>query len=64
MLDVVAHSISVMVVQAECAKRLMARDPSRAKGIHLSFTCGIVTFGPGKRKVIACVLRIKNSCLP
>jgi signal transduction histidine kinase len=29
--DVVAHSISVMVVQAEGAKRMMDRDPRRAK---------------------------------
>src|SRR3954452_219717 len=29
--DVVAHSISVMVVQAEGAKRMMERDPSRAR---------------------------------
>src|SRR4051794_39555900 len=29
--DVVAHSISVMVVQAEGAKRMMERDPKRAK---------------------------------
>ena len=29
--DVVAHSISVMVVQAEGAKRMMERDPRRAK---------------------------------
>jgi signal transduction histidine kinase len=29
--DVVAHSISVMVVQAEGAKRMMDRDPKRAK---------------------------------
>ncbi len=30
--DVVAHSISVMVVQAEGAKRMMERDPGRAQG--------------------------------
>jgi signal transduction histidine kinase len=30
--DVVAHSISVMVVQAEGAKRLMEKDPRRARG--------------------------------
>jgi signal transduction histidine kinase len=29
--DVVAHSISVMVVQSEGAKRMMDRDPARAK---------------------------------
>ena len=29
--DVVAHSISVMVIQAEGAKRMMDRDPRRAK---------------------------------
>src|SRR3954453_4146824 len=29
--DVVAHSISVMVVQAEGAKRMMERDPNRAQ---------------------------------
>src|SRR3954449_5496262 len=29
--DVVAHSISVMVVQAEGAKRMMERDPTRAR---------------------------------
>ena len=29
--DVVAHSISVMVVQAEGAKRMLDRDPERAK---------------------------------
>jgi signal transduction histidine kinase len=29
--DVVAHSISVMVVQAEGAKRMMERDPGRAR---------------------------------